>query len=262
MDIFNSPCLIKMLEKSSKHPRERILNLFDILEDWLDAPEINIQISNTPTPNQALITYLSSQAQALGAASPSILAEHIVLIARNASKQAAKEPNNGHLSHARKAAEALVLAQTQKEWRQKGKVKPALYGMAASVLLLLGFSAFLLPKLSTNQESLVNQANKTTTLAENHNASVIVVTPTAFKADNNKLTAQDAVTMYAKFEQMRNGTCHFPEALQIPDKHKAVYIESVVGGKLPADLADLAIANTYLEKVRCNYTPMLMARSR
>jgi hypothetical protein len=35
-----------------------------------------------------------------------------------------------------------------------------------------------------------------------------------------------------------------------------------VGGKLPADLDDLAIANFYLEKVRCNFTPMLMATSK
>ena len=67
--------------------------------------------------------------------------------------------------------------------------------------------------------------------------------------------------MYAKYEQMRNGTCQFPEALQIPDKDKAIYLENVVGGKLPTNLNDLAIANIYLEKVRCNFTPMLMAHS-
>jgi len=67
--------------------------------------------------------------------------------------------------------------------------------------------------------------------------------------------------MYAKYEQMRNGTCQFPEAIQIPDRDKAVYLENVVGGKLPSNLKDLATANIYLEKVRCNFTPMLMANS-
>lgn len=76
------------------------------------------------------------------------------------------------------------------------------------------------------------------------------------------MSAQDASIMYAKYEQMRNGTCQFPEALQIPDKDKAIYLENVVGGKLPTNLNDLAIANIYLEKVRCNFTPMLMAHSR
>jgi hypothetical protein len=79
---------------------------------------------------------------------------------------------------------------------------------------------------------------------------------------NKALTAVEASKMYAKYEQMRQGTCQFPEALQIPDKHKSIYLENVVGGKLPADLDDLAIANFYLEKVRCNFTPMLMATSK
>jgi hypothetical protein len=76
------------------------------------------------------------------------------------------------------------------------------------------------------------------------------------------LTAREAATMYARYEQMRNGTCQFPEAIQIPDKDKAVYLENVVGGKIPTNLYDLAVANSYLEKVRCNYTPMLMANSK
>ena len=71
----------------------------------------------------------------------------------------------------------------------------------------------------------------------------------------------DASLLYAKYEQMRQGTCQYPEALQIPDQDKAVYLENVVGGKLPTNLKDLAIANRYLEKVRCNFTPMLMANS-
>jgi hypothetical protein len=61
---------------------------------------------------------------------------------------------------------------------------------------------------------------------------------------------------------MRQGTCQFPEVLQIPDDHKSIYLENVVGGKLPNDLADLGVANFYLEKVRCNFTPMLMAASK
>jgi hypothetical protein len=75
------------------------------------------------------------------------------------------------------------------------------------------------------------------------------------------LTAKDASLLYAKYELMRQGTCQYPEALQIPDQDKAVYLENVVGGKLPTNLKDLAIANRYLEKVRCNFTPMLMANS-
>jgi len=86
--------------------------------------------------------------------------------------------------------------------------------------------------------------------------------PTLATAQSKQLTAQDATQMYAKFELMRQGSCQFPEVLQMPDKHKAIYLENVVGGKLPSNLEDLAIANVYLEKIRCNYTPMLMAASK
>ena len=84
----------------------------------------------------------------------------------------------------------------------------------------------------------------------------------ALSPSNTRVTAQEAAAMYARYEQMRNGTCQFPEAIQIPDKDKTVYLENVVGGKIPTNLNDLAIANSYLEKVRCNFTPMLMANSR
>ena len=85
---------------------------------------------------------------------------------------------------------------------------------------------------------------------------------TSIVTQNKPLTAIDASRMYAKYEQMRQGTCQFPEALLIPDKHKSIYLENVVGGKVPTDLDDLSIANFYLEKVRCNFTPMLMAVSK
>ena len=250
MDIFDAPRLISMLDNSSKQPRERMLNLFNLLDKGAYLAEIDAQ---TKLPTQlTLIEYLTVQATQLGAASPSMLAEHIVLIARSAAMQATKEPAVDHLAHAKKAAEALILAQTQKESRRPSKSQFALYGMAASAIMLLGLSAFWLASLLGKPP--VEVAKNSTNAA--------VATTTAPKDDSNKLTAQDAVAMYAQFDQMRTGTCQFPEAIQIPDQDKAVYLENVVGGKLPTNLTDLATANKYLVKVRCNYTPMLMAKSK
>lgn len=252
MNILASDWLIKMLEKSGRNPRERMLKLFDVLEDWLAAPEVNFEV-HTDTNNQsALVNYLTLQAQQLGAETPVVLAEHIVLIAQNAAMQAKQDPNGGHLLCAKKAAEALISAQMQLTWQSVLQRPLAHYALAASVLVLFAgfwFASLFLTPSETSLEAVQ-------TVAAEQQA------PVMFQANHHKLTAQDAATMYAKFEQMRNGTCQFPEAIQIPDKHKAVYLESVVGGKLPTDLTDLAIANTYLEKVRCNYTPMLMARSK
>ena len=256
MDIFNSQWLINMLAKSSKTPQGRILSLFDILDDWLAAPEIHVQIKLNTTPNLQLINFCTEQAIALGAGNPAILAEHIVLIARNAAQQEINQPGSSSLMHAKKAANALILAQTQKEWPLLKIVgsKSAVYGIAASLFLLIGIAATWLPTLMQGN-------HQQTTLANNYSRGNANAVQIATTLNDTNLSAQDAATMYAKYEQMRNGTCQFPEALQIPDKDKAIYLENVVGGKLPTNLSDLAVANTYLEKVRCNFTPMLMANS-
>ena len=241
-----------MLEKSSNTPQGRILSLFDILDDWLTVPSIHVKITPDPAHNQQLISYCTEQALALGASHPSMLAEHIVLIALNAAQQEINNPGSRSLGHAKKVANALILAQTQKEWQLLKAVnyKSSVYGVAASLALLIGIGIMVLPTLVENNPLYSSQA----TANKNSNAKLALL-------NNTNLSAQDASTMYAKYEQMRNGTCQFPEALQIPDKDKAIYLENVVGGKLPTNLNDLAIANIYLEKVRCNFTPMLMAHS-
>ncbi len=241
-----------MLVKSSKTPQGRILSLFDVLQDWLNAPSIHIDIEENAS-SHALIAFCIEQAKACGAANPSILAEHIVLIARNAAQQEINHPNSGSFIHAKKAAHALILAQTQKD---RLLPRPAAYGIAASLFILMTAGAVWLPLQHQN-----NAAHVTTNLAAKNN-HIMNAAYNAKPIADAGITANEAAKMYAKYEQMRNGTCQFPEALQIPDKDKAVYIESVVNGKLPNNLNDLAIANAYLEKVRCNFTPMLMAKSK
>ncbi|MDI1299900.1 hypothetical protein [Methylotenera sp.] len=265
MDIFNSQWLLNMLAKSSKTPQGRILSLFDILNDWLAAPDTQMIITQTSLASGQLIEFLTAQAKNLGAANPSILAEHITLIARNAAQQEINQPGCGSLMHAKKAANALILAQTQNEWvwlenlRDKlsafkpSMSKPAIFGIAASIFLIVGISSMWLPALLHKQTSPL--------IAKSFNNETTKVSVAKSPA-TTRLTAQEAAAMYARYEQMRNGTCQFPEAIQIPDKDKAVYLENVVGGKIPTNLHDLAIANSYLEKVRCNFTPMLMANSR
>lgn len=257
MDIFNSQWLLNMLAKSSKTPQGRILSLFDILGDWLQAPNIQLEIENISTHSQQLIAFCTVQAKACGAENPAMLAEHIVLIARNAAQQEINQPGCNSLAHAKKAANALILAQTQKEgfFSEISISKRAAYSMAASVFVLIGAVAIWLPNLIQNNHSQATIASNKVTKEK----ALLAATPVQASTG---ITAHDAAVMYAKFEQMRNGTCQFPEAIQIPDKDKAIYLENVVGGKLPMDLADLAVANAYLEKVRCNFTPMLMAHSK
>lgn len=242
-----------MLAKSGATPRERLLSLFDILEDWVLAPHVEIDLNQVMPSAPVLVSFCTEQARLLGAESPEILAEHIVLIAHNAALQTLEHPGSNSLMHAKKAAGALIEAQTQKNSVVSNIriSRPAMLGIAASMMLAVGLSFMMSPALFSGDSSSHAHAQQAT-------ATVIKKTEPSGKA----LTAIDASRMYAKYEQMRQGSCQFPEALQIPDKHKSIYLENVVGGKLPADLDDLAIANYYLEKVRCNYTPTLMAISK
>ena len=232
MDNFNSAEQLAKLTQLGKTPSERLLSLFDALRD---APS-SVQMATSIADNATLLAFCTKQAKALGASQPRMLAEHILLIAMNANLQSEQQARLDCLKHGKKAALALILAQTQ---NQPGRLnwlwtRPALYSLSASFLLMVSVGFGLLISkmpMATNQLTEVS------------------------------LTAKDASQLYAKYEQMRQGTCQYPEALQIPDQDKAVYLENVVGGKLPTNLKDLAIANRYLEKVRCNFTPMLMANS-
>lgn len=267
MDIFDSQWLISMLAKSSKTPQGRMLSLFDVLSDWLNAPDIKFEITQKAIANSALIEFFTQQAKSCGAENPNLLAEHIVLMAKNAAKQQHAMPSCNSLMHAKKVASALILSQTQKHFLLK---KPALIGIAASMFVVttVGFMQWQFIKKIYPSEIATNTKPYTQNAAYvlKHNTAKVVARTQAVVANSIKvqagITASDAVAMYAKFEQMRSGTCQFPEALQIPDKDKAVYLENVVGGKVPANLQDLAVANYYLERVRCNYTPMLMAHSK
>lgn len=245
-----------MLAKSSDTPQGRLLGMFDILDDWLNAPHLQKTANLEPGDHSQLIAFCTEQAKTLGAENPTMLAEHIVLIAKNAAqqtaaRQASEQLNQNHLAHAKKAAHALILAQTQKAsvFSNLSQSKPARYSIAASFILMLSAATIW---LTLPTQTHTSQAK----IAQND-----LIIP-ATLAPEKGLTAQDATNMYAKYEQMRKGTCQFPEVLQIPDKHKAVYMQSVVGGSLPTTLPDLTIANFYLEKVRCNFTPMLMAASK
>lgn len=267
MDVFSSTWLVNMLAKSSKSPKGRVLSLFDILSDWMNAPDIQLDVhfkqltsehlTATIVSSSPLVAYLSQQTKALGASHPAMLAEHIALIACNAAQQQMADPLSKSLMHAKKAAEALILSQTQAKWRQ---VQPMTIGLCACVFALSIAITWHWPTINSefNRNVISMLQKKQTTQLPQVKAPVIASTPT----ENDALTAHDAAMMYAKFEQMRSGTCQYLEVLQIPDKHKAIYIENVVGGKLPNNLNDLATANHYLEKVRCNFTPMLMANSR
>ena len=254
MDILNSEWLVYMLKKSGKTPQARLLSMFDILDDWTDAPGVNVKIKNDHK-NTLLQNYLSIEAAKAGAAQPEILATQLYLMAISAcnSKLESKlesdiQPGpSDSLKHAKYAADALILAQTKKEFRI---AKTHAYAMAASIVfaLLLAVNFIVI-----HQE----HAQRLPQLALSTLAIHPVSTGAALATDPDETAA-----LIAQIELMRKGSCQLPEALQLPDSYKKVYFENIVSGQISTDPADQKLVRELLQKVRCNYSPMLMANSK
>jgi hypothetical protein len=113
MNFLNSPWLIKMLEKSSKTPHGRLLNLFDILEDWLDSPMIvpainSVTINKQPAQDKLLQDFLALEAAKAGAAMPEMLASQLYFMAIAATQEKLQANNPKSLRQAKIAAAALI----------------------------------------------------------------------------------------------------------------------------------------------------------
>lgn len=251
MQILDSVWLIKMLEKSGTRPEVRILSLFEILADWSTAPNFKesfLADLNNYTEPALLLEYLTQQSQQTKAAAPRMLAEQIILLAKISLTTQLTTNNGNALRHAKETAKALIKAQCEKEktplQQHFNFNKPYAYaGAALAVVALMVGSVLLLKQKPDGELSQINIQ------ADTNLKNQVTSDP--------KLTAD----MYASLETMRGGECQFIEALQIPDADKKIYLENVVGGQVPTNLHDQMIAQRYIQKIRCNYTPMLMQNS-
>lgn len=249
MDILNSDWLIRMLEKSSHTPHGRLLGLFDFLDDWLEAPSIREQVRNefyAGLQAPLLRDFLSTEAAKVGAAMPEMLANQIFYMAVAAAQEKLQANNRNSMRHAKNAANALISAQTKKEFRI---TKPSAYAIAVSFAGTVIIAGSLLILNSS-------QATKTQQIA----FSQPLTQPVSASSESIASPEQTAA-LIARIEQMRHGTCYYFEALQLPDNLKGIYINIVVNGEVSTDPYEQKMAMDLIEKTRCNYTPMLMANS-
>lgn len=247
MDILNSTWFLGMLRKSGKTPQQRLLGMFDILHDWLNAPAVRSALTSDNAytgAEQALESFLTQEAKSLGAAMPELLAQQLYFIALTALKEEIANPECGSIMHARVAADALLKAQKHEIISIS---RPLAYGLAASFFAFIAIGSLIFSAQPSAAKAPVQIA-------------VAEPAPTPVQASMMASPSQTAELM-ASLEQMRKGTCYFPEALQLPDSEKTVYIENVVGGQITVNVQEQALVRKLMSKVRCNYTPMLMANS-
>ncbi|MES2502946.1 MAG: hypothetical protein V4545_10100 [Pseudomonadota bacterium] len=252
-NLLNSDWLIHMLKKSSAKPSVRLLSLFDILEDWLDAPVVGEQLSQKTLDsaqdfNHQLQDFLTLEAAKAGAAMPEMLASQLYFMAIAASQEKlnAKSETDAHkssLMHAKNAARALIAAQTAPEFHIS---KNSAYAIAASFLgaMVVAGSLFMFNQTSPNTVAQVAYIEPISTT----NVSLIA-------------SPEQTSALIAQINQMRKGNCQLIEALQLPDSYKKVYFENVVSGQISTNIQDQKLVREILDMVRCNYTPMLMANS-
>lgn len=125
------------------------------------------------------------------------------------------------------------------------------YAVAAGIFTLLGSSSIALQsEFQPSGPFIVAALSASAKLAEPR------VAPD-FSVANPARTA----AMYAKIEQMRMGSCDYPQALVLPESERGIYIEYVVNGKVSTKVSDQDVVNKLLQQVSCNYTPMLMKNS-
>ena len=260
MDILNSDWLVNMLKKSSNTPHGRLLSLFEILEDWLNAPNIAEQVrinSATQASSHQLQDYLTIEAAKAGAAMPEMLANQLYFMAISAAQERLQANNHAGFCHAKSAAHALIIAQTKQEFYIS---KSSAYGIAASFLGILVVAGTLYINQNTSQHNKqsLNQVTKKNGVS---NMPIRAAIPQLVSTDNLADPEQTAALM-AQIELMRHGNCQLIEAIQLPDQYKGIYLNMVVNGQVSTDPREQKIAFALLKQTRCNYTPMLMANSK
>lgn len=247
MDILHSNWLIQMLQKAGNTPQARLLSLFDILNDWAEAPGVDAQINQQTSSNDAnlLKTYLSLEAAKARAALPEMLATQLYVMALSAMQEKLLAHNSGALIHAKSAAEALITAQTKKEFHIS---RTSVYAIAASFIgaLVISGSLFLLYQ-PTEAPSQISYAPLETPFEPIFNAELA--------------SPQSTAALVAQIETMRSGNCRLLEAIQLPDRYKSIYFKNIVLGQISSDANEQILVRELLEKIQCNYTPMLMKKS-
>ncbi len=245
MDILHSSWLIQMLKKAGNTPQARLLSLFDILNDWTEAPGIETTLSRSTETNDGtpLKTYLSLEAAKAGAALPEMLATQLYFMALSAMQEKLASHNPAGLIHAKSAAEALLTAQTKKEFHIS---RTSAYAIAASFVgFLVAGSLFFLYKPTVEAPAQV---------------ATITSTP-SFQSTTTIASPESTAYLMSQIEQMRSGNCRLIEAIQLPDKYKAVYFKNIVAGQISTDPEDQILVKELLEQIQCNYSPMLMKKS-
>ncbi|ABE48743.1 hypothetical protein Mfla_0473 [Methylobacillus flagellatus KT] len=234
----NHSWLLQSLKASKSKPRLRLLKIFDLtLMSSRPLPEIEQELLRQ---QDSLARYLSKQAKACGAQLPEVLAQQILIMLENALKEELRYPGSQALRQARTASDALIHAQCDHSWRRLRD-----FGMSASFISLLGITLFMswymlreTPPMhkSPSSHQLWNTVAQEAVVASPHHVA----------------------ELYSAIERMRQGNCHFPQALMLSAPERGVFLTNIVAGNISSQAEEITLASQLLNKVSCEYKPLTM----
>lgn len=242
--------LVKMLQHAATHPRGRIMALFDILQDWMDAPGLRQALQPdmlVQAPAEPLLDYLEQQARLARCSDPDGCARQIYYLALGALHETLSHPGGNAVDDARNAAEILLAAQNKPTNRQ------AHAALAAALLCLLALPASVLqqpvPDASRSLQQLVVARAEPQTLAAH-----------GVRAELASYSPDRLSSMHQTLEKLQQGVCQYPQALMLPPEQRSILIENIVNGELSANHQRMQLAQKVALKVDCYYAPIAMTR--
>lgn len=265
MNILETDWFLRLVHKSSDSPQGKLIGIFDVLSDWIEAPQIGQQLLATNMPAQpppCLFYFLVNQAKACGAAMPEALAHQLYFMLMCGIRNYEQQQNS--LSIARQTAEALIQAQLQviapsnfNHYRSFSKYAIASFATASLLAAMTTGYMFLQP----TKQNIIKVAQLSAPVHVSSYQAYNNLPTTILTIISHDASPSQTAEMLAKIEQMRKGTCIYPEVLMLPQKQRDIYLQSVVHGEIPSSIEDQLLMTKLMEKVRCNYSPMLMQNS-
>lgn len=244
MPLLSSDWLKRMVMKSASDPAARIINLFSILQDWLDAPGMRDQLMADcldASGRAHLQAFLQDLAAEAGLSGPDKLAVQFHFLLIGAINEELRNPGSQAMTQAGEAAASLIAAAKPSRFSRPRIYFAASFASLAVVALVAG--DLLKPTVSGPQG--VPLTGHATLQAQ---------------AGQYAMTRPDAlVAIYQMNNKIKSGQCSYPQALMLAADQRSMFMEGVVNiEQLDAASMNLDEVRQLYQKVTCNYAPAAM----
>ena len=243
MDLFDSQWFFRLVEKYGKTPAERLVAIFDIVENLIEAPDIREKLLDDSPGNrhclyllQDLKTFLTDLALAAKAKNPAFLANQLVVLLQGAIAIELRNPGTRALHEAARAAQVVVAYSCRQPLRQK-LAFASVGGVAAAVVAsIIGWQAM--------------QQTSTLHIPQARNP---VVAQRASPAIPTGVSPDVMEQILKLHEQIEKGICRAPHLAVLPPGQMTAYM-NVIEFRTPenpaADRANIRAFLTWFDKVR------------